>query len=107
MSFDKESGEYECDGCGHKVAFLPEVPAQSAPYEFIHTGCPGTKDKEHPAGTNRHHLIDPQAVADWYQAHGGKDGKGVKVPSGYVSDSRVHIANVEEEQRRAASGAGG
>lgn len=90
MGFNRDTGWWDCEGCGQSHPFLPTVPSQSAPYEFIHTTCPGGKDSEHTRGDNRHHLVDAQAVADWYAAHGGKDGKGVTVPDGYVEASQAH-----------------
>lgn len=114
MSFNPTTGEFVCDGCGTAFPFLPAVAAESAPFEFIHAACGlpdpsnATKleavvirdDDAHKAalatGTqaaNRHHEVDAQAVADWYESRGEKfERAGGK--DAYVAASKAHADKV-------------
>lgn len=87
--FDPESGAWVIED-GTPFQFLPEIPSESPPYEFM---GPAGSDPESPDG-HRHYLIggEPAVVAQivkWYEK------AGHPVPAGYAQAAADHAAAVK------------
>lgn len=96
FTFDSATGEL-VTGNGSRYTFLPAVPGNSPPYEFIATE---TADSDRPDG-NTHYLIggDPavvQQIVDFYAA------KKTPVPDGYADEAARHAEAVKAELAKTA-----
>jgi hypothetical protein len=87
-TFDGETGELVLTN-GSRYTFLPTVPGNSPPHEFIvpETGNPDREDG------NTHYLIggDPavvQQIVDFYAA------RKTPVPDGYAEAAQAHVDNI-------------
>lgn len=97
FKFDAETGEVVVASTQRRIAFLPDEPAQSPPYELVDTQDPDDSTLD----GHTHYLIggDPKVVDQivaFYQS------KGKKVPANYAAEAAAHAALVEATKQQAS-----
>lgn len=92
-SFDAKTGEFVTD-TKLRVAFLPEEPANTPPYELVVTEENDPKSVD----GHTHYLIGGDAkLVD--QIVGFYENRGKKVPADYASQAAAHAAAVEAAKK--------